>query len=70
MGLFSEGPLSPGVRAYLDRVKGWPGRRRNPVHQPPQPPRRAEKVERLRTRPYLAWVNPRPPRGHAACSCR
>ena len=63
MGLFNEGPMPPGVRAYLDRVQARPSLRRSPALQPqPTPPKSEHTRRRLRTRPYLIWVNPKPPR--------
>ena len=69
MGLFSEGPMSPGVRAYLDRVKARPDLARKPALQPrPTPPKPEGTPDRLRTTPYLIWVNPRPPKNRIGCT--
>ena len=54
MSLFNEGPMSPGVRAYLDRVQARPSLGRNPTLQPqPTPPKPERTRYRSRTRPYL-----------------
>ena len=69
MGLFNEGPMSPGVRAYLDRVQARRNLRRNPALQPqPTPPKPEGAPDGLRTTPYLIWVNPRPPKSRGGCT--